>query len=107
MKRIAKLTLFLLLLAACNTTSNEQQAENIEQKADFGKLDIHADFQSKHFHNRDITVWMPEDYSPAKKYGLSSYLVWVSVKPGNAKEEKPLVNDSPKIGSEKFDFSIE
>lgn len=70
MKRIAKLTLFLLLLAACNTTSNEQQAENIEQKADFGKFDIHADFQSKHFHNRDITVWMPEDYSPAKKYAV-------------------------------------
>ena len=38
---------------------------------------------------------------------LSSYLVWVSVKLGNAKEEKPLVNDTPKIGSEKFDFSIE
>ena len=41
-----------------------------DQKASAGKIDKYENFQSKFVAPRDVEVWLPENYNPAKKYNV-------------------------------------
>lgn len=77
MKKFIGLILILAVVAGCNPANkgksaenDAQTTENSVQKADFGKLEIHKAFKSEVFPSRDITVWLPDDYSIEKKYAV-------------------------------------
>lgn len=70
MRNIFGLIIFITTFGACNTTNIDKQPKNNTPKADFGKLEIYHNMKSEHFHSRDITIWLPEDYSPTKKYAV-------------------------------------
>lgn len=59
--------ILLIALFALASIGSSIQAQ---QKADFGTLDTYHNFKSKHFHSRDINVWLPEDYTPTHKYAV-------------------------------------
>jgi predicted alpha/beta superfamily hydrolase/DUF1680 family protein len=40
------------------------------QQADFGKIDLYEDFTSAYVSERNIEVWLPENYSKEKKYSV-------------------------------------
>ena len=41
-----------------------------DQKASSGKIEKYENFQSKYVTERNVEVWLPEDYNPAKKYNV-------------------------------------
>lgn len=69
-----KLFFLLLICAACVAcTGNSQKPKSdtpCPQKVDFGSTDFYPAFDSKHFHKRDITVWLPKGYSDKQKYAV-------------------------------------
>lgn len=57
--------LLALLLCSCAPTPKQPQ-----QQVDFGRLEIHEHFPSKHFPSRNVLVWLPEDYNPSERYAV-------------------------------------
>lgn len=69
MRKILSIIAIIAVCIACRQNKQVEQGSNV-QKVDFGILDIHPTFKSEYFHSRDVMVWLPEDYSPTKKYAV-------------------------------------
>ena len=77
MRKIIGFVLILATVVACNTTNKGESAENDVQstennvqKVDFGTLYIYPEFKSEYFHDRDVLVWLPEDYDTTRHYAV-------------------------------------
>jgi enterochelin esterase-like enzyme len=60
--------LALLLLFALATTAILARANETLPQATWGKIERIANFPSKHIDPRNVDIWLPPDYSAAKRY---------------------------------------
>ncbi|NVJ97995.1 MAG: alpha/beta hydrolase [Alphaproteobacteria bacterium] len=63
MRAVLTSILLALLLAACADASRQAEVS-------VGKLDKYNSFQSEHISARDVQVWLPEGYTPTKRYAV-------------------------------------
>lgn len=59
-----KLILSIVTIMALNVVAA------VAQKVSSGKLERHNNFKSEFVSDRDVYVWLPEDYTPKKKYAV-------------------------------------